>query len=387
MHRGGGSLPLWLGLAVFVVLVGTALVGSRPKEGQVATVPAAATASAPAGSTVATSSQQPTSSASATQPTSTSSNATVPALPAAGTQATTTAAQPATTAAAPASQPAPAQVASSTATQATAVAASASQPAPAQAASNTATQAPAVAASASQPAPAQAASSTATQAPAVAASASQPAPAQAASGTAAQPAAPAEGTKTAAANLPKPDVPIDELMKPGPLPENTLGDPKAPVTVVEYASMTCPHCADFHKRVFPDFKKKYIDTGKVYFVFREFPLDDLALTVSMLARCTGPVRYFAFVSSMYERQDEWHTGDNDLPKLQALMKQAGFTDDSFKKCVTDQALLDGINKVQDKAEKTFNVHGTPTFFVNGGELKAGHELSDLDGAIAPFLKS
>ena len=190
----------------------------------------------------------------------------------------------------------------------------------------------------------------------------------------------------AAASLPTPDVPLDQLMAPGPLPEMVLGDANAPVTVVEYASMTCPHCADFHKRVFPDFKTKFIDTGKARLIFREFPLDNLAAAVSELARCLGPVRYFAFVGTMFDRQAEWHTGDNDLPKLQDISKQAGFTDDSFKKCVTDQKMLDAIKETRKIADEKFHVDSTPTFFVNGVKLKEGHEIADFDKAMAPYLK-
>ena len=185
---------------------------------------------------------------------------------------------------------------------------------------------------------------------------------------------------------PAPDIPVDQLMAPGPLPENILGDAKAPVTIVEYASMTCPHCADFHKRVFPDLKTKYIDTGKARLVFREFPLDNLAAAVSELARCLGPVRYFAFIGTMFDRQAEWHTGDNDLPKLQDISKQAGFTDDSFKKCVTDQKLLDGIKETRKIADEKYHVDSTPTFFINGIKLKEGHEMADFDTVMAPFLK-
>jgi len=175
-------------------------------------------------------------------------------------------------------------------------------------------------------------------------------------------------------------------MAPGPLPEMSLGDPKAPITIVEYASMTCPHCADFHKRVFPELKTKYIDTGKVRLIFREFPLDNLAAAVSELARCLGPMRYFAFVGTMFDRQDEWHTGESDLPKVQDMAKQAGINDDMFKKCVTDQKMLDGIKETRKIADEKFHVDSTPTFFVNGVKLKEGHDMSDFDAAIGPFLK-
>ena len=193
-------------------------------------------------------------------------------------------------------------------------------------------------------------------------------------------------TKVTDAAAPKADVDVNDLLLPGALPENVLGDAKAPVTIVEYASMSCPHCADFHKRVFPELKTKYLDTGKARLIFREYPLNPPAQTVAMLARCVGPMRYFAFVGAMFERQDEWLTGDDFLPKVQALTKQLGFTDESFKKCVTDQALLTGINASRDRGQTKFGVESTPTFFVNGIKLKGTHEMKDFEAIMTPLLK-
>ena len=175
-------------------------------------------------------------------------------------------------------------------------------------------------------------------------------------------------------------------MAPGALPENVLGDAKAPVTIVEYASMDCPHCADFHNRVFPELKSKYIDTGKARLVFREYPLHPAAQSVFMLARCVGPMRYFAFVGVMFERQREWAASDNVLPQLQALSKQLGFTDESFTKCLTDQKLIDGVKAVRDHAAEKFGVDSTPTFFVNGVKLNGKHEIKDFEDIMNPMMK-
>ena len=196
--------------------------------------------------------------------------------------------------------------------------------------------------------------------------------------------APAKVAGNAAA-APKPDVDVAELLKPGTLPDNVLGEATAPITIVEYASMSCPHCADFHKRVFPEFKTKYIDTGKVRMIFREFPLNPPAQTVAMLARCVGPMRYNAFVATMFERQDEWLTNDDFLGKVQGLSKQMGFTDESFKKCITDPVLLKGINDSRDRGDK-FGVNSTPTFFINGVKLKGNHEMKDFEDVMTPMMK-
>ncbi len=132
------------------------------------------------------------------------------------------------------------------------------------------------------------------------------------------------------------EVPVEELMKPGPLGELTLGPADAKVTVVEYASMTCSHCAHFAKDVWPDFKKKYIDTGKIHFVFREFPLDNLAAAASMLARCAGGDKTFPLIEVLFAKQADWaFVEGNPVPKLFEIAKQAGFTQE-FVRQVPDR---------------------------------------------------
>jgi len=186
---------------------------------------------------------------------------------------------------------------------------------------------------------------------------------------------------------PPAEVATDELLKPGALPELTLGKSDAPVTVVEYASMTCGHCANFHNKVFPQLKEKYIDSGKVYFIMREFPLDNLAAAASMLARCAGGDKTFPLISALFAKQEDWAFVRGDpRPELLKFAKQAGFTQESFDKCLTDQKLLDEILAVRTRAADTFGVNATPTFFINGKRL-AGVELEDFEKAFAPILKS
>lgn len=180
------------------------------------------------------------------------------------------------------------------------------------------------------------------------------------------------------------EVPVEELMKPGDLPDLVLGEPDAKVTIVEYASMTCPHCASFHNHVLPELKTKYIDTGQVRLVFREFPLDNLAAAGAMLARCAGD-NAFPMLEVLFKKQDEWVTRNDPVSKLFEIAKQAGFTKESFEKCLTDDKLLSQIEAVRTRANQQFGVNSTPTFFVNGKRLSGGGSMSDFDRALEPLL--
>ena len=182
------------------------------------------------------------------------------------------------------------------------------------------------------------------------------------------------------------EVPVEQLMKPGPMGEITLGKPGAKATVVEYASMTCSHCAHFTKDVWPGFKKKYIDSGNVYYVFREFPLDNLAAAAAMLARCAGGDKTLPLIEVLFEKQQDWAFGEgNPVPKLFEFAKQAGFTQESFDKCLTDQKLLDNITGGRTRASEVFGVSATPTFFVNGKKLDGAPTIEAFDKMLTPIL--
>ena len=183
------------------------------------------------------------------------------------------------------------------------------------------------------------------------------------------------------------EVPVEELMKaPEGLPELSSGPADAKITVVEYASMTCPHCAHFTNDVFEDFKKKYIDTGKVRYIFRDFPLDNLAAAVSMLARCAGPDKAMPMIETFYAKQSDWaFANGSPVPKLFDIAKQAGFTQDSFDKCLTNQKLLDQITAERTRASETFGVNATPTFFINGKKLQEAPSMEAFDKVIGPLL--
>jgi protein-disulfide isomerase len=182
------------------------------------------------------------------------------------------------------------------------------------------------------------------------------------------------------------NVDVAELMKPGPLGEKALGREDAPVTVIEYASMTCGHCANFHKTVYPHLKSTYIDTGKVRLILREFPLDPLAAAVFMLARCAPEDKYFDMVSLFFEQQTAWTRTDQPVDALFNLSKQVGFTQESFRQCLTNQGLLDGVNAVKDRGAEQFKVNATPTFFVNGQRVKDFQSIEAVDKTLAPLLK-
>jgi protein-disulfide isomerase len=182
------------------------------------------------------------------------------------------------------------------------------------------------------------------------------------------------------------EVSLADLMAPGPLGDQVLGSADAPVTIIEYASMTCPHCAHFHETTYPELKKKYIDTGKVRFIFREFPLDPLAAAGSMLARCAGGEKYFPMIESLFAQQKDWVT-QKPLQPMLAIAKQAGFTQDSFDKCLANQQMLDGIEASRTRAAQKLGVNSTPTFFINGKIYRGAMTVEELDKQLAPYLKS
>ena len=181
-------------------------------------------------------------------------------------------------------------------------------------------------------------------------------------------------------------VSTEDLMSPGPLPDQVLGAADAPVTIVEYASMTCPHCAHFHETTYPELKKRYIDTGKVRFIFREFPLDQLAAAGSMLARCAGDGKYFPMIETLFSQQRTWAV-QKPLPPLLAIAKQAGFTQQSFDQCLANQKLLEQIEATRDRASNKFGVASTPTLFINGKRVTGDLSIADLEKEIQPYFKS
>ena len=182
-------------------------------------------------------------------------------------------------------------------------------------------------------------------------------------------------------------IPVDQLMAPEALPDVPVGKADAPVTVVEYASMTCSHCAAFYATTYPTLKAKYIDTGKVRFILREFPLDPLATAGFMLARCAGDDKREAIIDLLFAQQKNWAFTEKPVESLAVLVKQAGIGQDKFETCLKDQDLYDNINKVRDRASEKFGVSATPTFFFNGQKQSGEMTPESLDKILEPLLKS
>ena len=165
--------------------------------------------------------------------------------------------------------------------------------------------------------------------------------------------------------------------------EMTMGPDTAKVTVIEYASATCPHCAAFYNDTFGALKKEYIDTGKIRFVFREFPHQDAALAAFMVARCAPKEKYFPLIDVFFTTQPEWT--QNPQEGLFKIAQQAGFTKDSFEACLKNEAMAKDILAVRKKAEG-FGVTGIPTFFVNGERYDGERKIEDFRAKIDPLLK-
>lgn len=178
---------------------------------------------------------------------------------------------------------------------------------------------------------------------------------------------------------------LKELLAPGPLPEKVLGDATAPNTLIEYSSLTCPHCASFHKKVVPELKLKYIETGKVRYIVREFPLGTMAFAAAMLTRCVADDKYFAFLGVLFQKQEEWAPGPKEgrQARLFKMAQQAGFTQETFEKCLTDNELRDGITEIRQKAAETFGVNSTPTVFVNGKMVKGPQTMAEINKYLKP----
>ncbi len=168
--------------------------------------------------------------------------------------------------------------------------------------------------------------------------------------------------------------------------EKSIGRADAPVTIIEYASLTCPHCAAFHNETLPKIKKDYIDTGKVRLVYHDFPLGNLAMAAAMVARCSGEKNYFPMIGALFESQHSWARSDAPLEALAGIARLSGMSEDDVDDCIDDKALFKAIQTNAEQAGKSLGVKSTPTFFIEGTKVPGNLPYADfrevLDKALA-----
>jgi protein-disulfide isomerase len=166
--------------------------------------------------------------------------------------------------------------------------------------------------------------------------------------------------------------------------DRVLGKADAPITIIEYASLTCPHCAEFDKETLPKIKQDWIDTGKAKLIYRDFPLDGVALRAAMMARCAPPERYFAFIDTLFQSQQSWARNDWE-PALGRIAKLGGMSEDQFKKCIGDDALSNSVVQMRTTAANEYGVESTPTFFINGTKLLGAVGYPAFEKALSAAL--
>ena len=166
-----------------------------------------------------------------------------------------------------------------------------------------------------------------------------------------------------------------------------MGLASAPVTVIEYASLTCPHCANFHASAFPDLKASYIDKGLVRYIYRDFPLDRLALQGSMIARCAGPERYFSFLDAFFKQQRSWALADQSQANaaMKRLAKIGGMPEDAFDACLKNQDVQNEVLTQRLRGEREFEVGSTPTLIINGQKHRGAATFEELDKVLKPLV--
>ncbi len=173
----------------------------------------------------------------------------------------------------------------------------------------------------------------------------------------------------------------DPLTTAQALEDRIMGDPKAPVTLIEYASLACHHCADFHKKTLPKIKERFIDTGKVKLVFRDFPFDSAAFAAAMTARCAPPARYFQFVTVLFENQALWSHSPNAREALARIAKLGGMTQDDFDRCIDNKELFEGLRKRQLDAEQQYGIRSTPTFVLGNNKITGNQPFEIFEKAL------
>jgi protein-disulfide isomerase len=189
----------------------------------------------------------------------------------------------------------------------------------------------------------------------------------------------------AAAPAPERSVDMAKALQPGPLPELSLGNP-AGVPIVEYGSLTCPHCAAFAREVMPKLKAQYIDAGKVHFIFREFSRNPLDVAAFVLARCVGDDKALATIDLLFAEQDKWAFVDSPLEPLLAAVRPTGLSREKAMACLKDQSKADAMQKIVKNAEDVVKVQGTPTFVIDGKVYGGELSMADFDAILKPLVK-
>ena len=167
-----------------------------------------------------------------------------------------------------------------------------------------------------------------------------------------------------------------------------MGSASAPVTLIEYASLTCPHCAAFNANTFPQLKTSYIDQGLVKYIYRDFPLDRMALEAAKIARCAGPDKYFGFVDVLFRQQQTWtrgNDGEQIMANLRRLAKVGGMSDATFDTCSKDKAVENAVLEQSLKGERELKVGSTPTLIVNGQKYTGALTFEELDKLLKPLV--
>lgn len=173
-----------------------------------------------------------------------------------------------------------------------------------------------------------------------------------------------------------------EAVQPG---DHVLGDANAPITVIEYASLTCSHCAHFHTQVLPEIKKKWIDTGKVKLIYRDFPLDQIAAKAAQIAECAGNDKYFGVLDIIFRGQPQWATAADPLAELAKPLRIAGMGENEIKACLANEAMSNAVIKDYQGGE-AMGVNSTPTLFINGQLYRGARSVEELDGVFGKLAK-
>jgi protein-disulfide isomerase len=178
--------------------------------------------------------------------------------------------------------------------------------------------------------------------------------------------------------------PVYAQSAPQPLEDRVLGKADAPITIIEFASLTCPHCATFHREILPRVKQSYIETGKAKLIYRDFPLDQWALRAAMMARCAPAERFFGFIETLYQQQQSWATSSDPMAALVRIGRLGGLAEDRIRACMADEKLADQILASRLEGHQRFKVESTPTIVVNGRRVDNLRSFEDLDRVLKPL---